>query len=56
LTGGDVAAAHWSATKWLLLRHDCCFGATVPEDLTFIQASCGPRRFFATPLDEIISP
>jgi hypothetical protein len=30
--------------------------ATVPEDLTFIQASLGLRRFLATPLHEIIAP
>jgi hypothetical protein len=40
----------------LLLRHDSCFGATVPEDLTFISGCSRPRRFLATPLHEIISP
>jgi hypothetical protein len=43
-----------SDRQGLLLRHDCCLGATVPEDLTFISGCSCPRRFLATPLHEII--
>jgi hypothetical protein len=39
---------------WLLPRNDCCWVATLSEDLTVIQASSCARRFLATPLDEII--
>jgi hypothetical protein len=35
-------------------RHDCCLTATPREDLTLIAATSRPRRFLATPLDEII--
>jgi hypothetical protein len=56
LTGSRCPGVRQSAIKWLLSGHDCCSSATVPEDLTFIQASLGPRRFLATPLHEIISP
>lgn len=40
--------------KGLLRGNDCGLGATVAEHLTLISARSRLRRFFATPLHEII--
>jgi hypothetical protein len=39
----------------LLRRNDCCVFATVGEHLPDIRVRYCLRRFFATPLDEIIT-
>jgi hypothetical protein len=36
-------------------RNGCCADATVPEHLACNRPSACPRRFFATPLHEIIA-
>jgi hypothetical protein len=42
--------------RWLPLRHDCCGRATLRQDLVVNPAGRCERRFFATPLHEIIPP
>jgi hypothetical protein len=49
------AEAGKSVTQWLPLGHKRGLAATLTEDLTVIAASSYPRRFLATPLDEIIA-
>jgi hypothetical protein len=51
----DWAVSRQWPVQWLPPGHKRGFAATLTEDLTVIAASSYPRRFLATPLDEIIA-